>query len=92
MNRTINRLKLIFLGLFVIGNVSIWSYQVFWKWPEQRCEAQGSWWDWRDRICATPMPLSTITGRFPGRPDLPSVAGIARTPAATPAAQAPAKP
>ena len=28
----------------------------------------------------------------PGRPDLPSVAGIARTPAATPAAQAPAKP
>lgn len=33
MNRTIDRLKLIFLGLFAILSAGALAYHVFWVWP-----------------------------------------------------------
>jgi len=63
MNRTIDRLKLIFLGLFAILSVGALVYHVFWVWPGQKCEAAGDWWDWRSRTCARPVLISDITGR-----------------------------
>ena len=63
MNRTIDRLKLIFLGLFAILSAGALAYHVFWVWPGQKCEAAGDWWDWRSRTCASPILISDITGR-----------------------------
>ena len=66
MSSTINRLKLVFLGVFFIGAVAAWAYQVWWVMPAKACEAQGAWWDPRTRICATPIYIPDITGRPEG--------------------------
>ena len=63
MNRAINRLKLVFIGIFAIAGIAIWTYHLMWVWPGQRCEARGGWWDWHTRTCATPVPLQMLTGR-----------------------------
>lgn len=63
MNRTIDRLKLIFLGVFAAACVAVLVYHVGWEWPRQRCEAQKNWWDGSTRTCAHPVLLSDITGR-----------------------------
>jgi len=28
-----------------------------------RCEAHGDWWDEQDKVCAVPMPITTLTRR-----------------------------
>lgn len=63
MNRTIDRLKLIFLGLFAILSAAALIYHIGWVWPGKKCEAAGDWWDWRSRTCARPILISDITGR-----------------------------
>ena len=63
MNRTIDRLKLIFLGLFIVLSAGTLVYHVGWVWPGQKCEEAGDWWDWRSRTCARPVLISDITGR-----------------------------
>jgi hypothetical protein len=63
MNRTIDRLKLIFLAVFAISSVGAFVYHIGWVWPGQKCEAAGDWWDWRSRTCARPVLISDITGR-----------------------------
>ncbi len=63
MNRTIDRLKLIFVGLFAVLSVGALVYHIGWVWPGQKCEAAGDWWDWRSRTCARPILISDITGR-----------------------------
>jgi len=66
MNRTIDRLKLVFLGLFALGAVGVWAYQLMWVRPAKQCEAQQSWWDASTRTCATPIYIPDITGRPEG--------------------------
>jgi hypothetical protein len=66
MNRTIDRLKLIFLGIFAIGVVAIWAYQILVVVPARRCEGNGQWWDRDRRICAQPLYIPDITGRPAG--------------------------
>ena len=66
MNRTIDRLKIIFLGVFAVGVVAIWSYQIFWVWPAKQCEQQHRWWDGATRTCATPLYIPDLTGRPAG--------------------------
>lgn len=63
MNRTIDRLKLIFLCLFAVMSAGVFVYHVGWVWPGQKCEEAGDWWDWRSRTCAHPILISDITGR-----------------------------
>ncbi|HRD47392.1 MAG TPA: hypothetical protein PLF78_13015, partial [Caulobacter sp.] len=63
MNSTIDRLKLIFLGIFALGCAGVWAYQILWAMPAKRCEANGQWWDGERRICAQPLMISSITGR-----------------------------
>ena len=63
MNRTIDRLKLIFLGIFAVANVGILVWQVGWAWPEQKCTEAKKWWDGSQRVCAQPILISDITGR-----------------------------
>jgi hypothetical protein len=63
MNRTINRLKLIFLGVFAVLCVAMLVWQVGWVWPQKNCQAERKWWDNSQRVCAQPVLISDITGR-----------------------------
>ena len=64
MNPNIERLKLIFIGLFVVAAISVGVWQVWWVMPAQKCEKeQKKWWDSAERVCATPVLVSDITGR-----------------------------
>jgi hypothetical protein len=66
MNRTIDRMKVIFVALFAVLSAGVFVYHIGWVWPGKRCEARGDWWDWRSRVCAHPILLSDITGRTIG--------------------------
>jgi hypothetical protein len=66
MNPTIDKLKLLFLALFVVGAAASWGYQVLWVWPSKNCEARGAWWDPGTRTCAAPIYIPDITGRPEG--------------------------
>jgi hypothetical protein len=63
MNPTINRLSLVFLGVFVVGviGVAVWTFG--WAIPAKRCEESHKWWDHGERVCAQPVLISDITGR-----------------------------
>lgn len=89
MNRTIDRLKIIFLTVFAVASVAVLVYHVGWKWPADKCDARGDWWDWRTRTCAHPIPIADITGRVI---DTPQARAAAKAEAARRAEQAaPAK-
>jgi len=49
MNPTIERLKLIFLGIFAVANVGMLIWQVGWAWPEEKCTQARKWWDGSER-------------------------------------------
>ncbi|WGM37970.1 hypothetical protein [Caulobacter sp. NIBR1757] len=66
MSNAITRLKWIFLGLFAIGVVGIWGYQIFYVWPAKKCAGQERWWDPATRTCATPLYIPALTGRPAG--------------------------
>jgi hypothetical protein len=63
MNPNIERLKLIFLGLFAVICAIVIVWQIVWIVPEHRCEKAHKWWDNGQRVCATPVLISDITGR-----------------------------
>jgi hypothetical protein len=71
MNRTFGRLRLIFLGLFLFGAAGIAGYQWLYARPKAACEAQGRWWDAKNRACGIPVWLPDFTGR-------PAPAGVQR--------------
>jgi hypothetical protein len=90
MNPTIDRLKLIFLVIFAICCVGIWTYQALYVWPRNKCEAMGDWWDWRDRVCAVPMPIWRFTGRGIPQPEtLVARPSVKAPPVKAPSAKAP---
>ena len=45
MNPTINRLTLIFLGVFAVGVIGVVVWTVGWAIPAKRCESAHHWWD-----------------------------------------------
>jgi len=63
MNPTIERLKLIFLGVFAIlvAGVIVWTFG--WAIPAKKCTDAKKWWDAGERVCAQPVLISDITGR-----------------------------
>ena len=87
MNPTIERLKLIFLGIFAVANVGILVWQVGWAWPEQKCTEARKWWDGSQRVCAQPILISDITGRVIADPKARAEAmkAVGRMPPAEPA-------
>ena len=82
MNPTIERLKLIFLGIFALANVGMLIWQVGWAWPEQKCTEARKWWDGSQRVCAQPILISDITGRVIADPKARAEAmkAVGRTP------------
>ena len=87
MNPTIERLKLIFLGIFAVANVGVLIWQLGWAWPEQKCTDARKWWDGSQRVCAQPILISDITGRVIADPKAraEAMAAVGRKPAADPA-------
>ena len=83
MNPTIERLKLIFLGIFAVANVGILIWQVGWAWPEEKCTQARKWWDGSQRVCAQPILISDITGRVIADPKAraEAMAAVGRKPA-----------
>jgi hypothetical protein len=63
MNPDIERLKLIFVGIFAVLVVGAIVWQVGWIMPQRKCEAAHKWWDPEHRVCAQPVLVSDITGR-----------------------------
>lgn len=64
MNPDIERLKLIFVGIFAVLVVGVVVWQVGWIMPQRKCEAAHKWWDPDHRVCAQPVLISDITGRI----------------------------
>jgi hypothetical protein len=63
MIKTIGTLRWVFLGLFVLLNAGVWTWQIGWVQPRKQCEASGRWWSGVDRVCATPVSVSVFTGK-----------------------------
>lgn len=63
MNPNIERLKVIFVGVFILLVVGVVVWQVGWIIPQQNCEKAHKWWDNGQRVCAQPVLISDITGR-----------------------------
>ena len=93
MNPAVERLKLIFLGIFAVINVGLLIWQFGWAAPQAKCEGEHRWWDGGlSRVCATPILISDITGRVIADPKARAEAlkALGREPApATPAPPAP---
>jgi hypothetical protein len=91
MNRTFNRLKIIFVGLFLISCVGVFAYHSMWVWPKARCEARGGAWAGKWMKCGTIYSIETLTRRPLNVPPINGEARIAPAPAAAPTPAAPAK-
>jgi hypothetical protein len=63
MNPNIERLKLIFVGIFAVLVTAALVWQVVWIIPGKACEKAHKWWDPHERVCAQPVLISDITGR-----------------------------
>jgi len=63
MNRTIERLKILFVGLFLASSVGVLGYHALWVWPKDRCEARGGAWAGRWLKCGTVYSIETLTRR-----------------------------
>ncbi len=63
MNPTIERVKLVFVGIFAVVNVAILVWTLGWAVPEKQCVESHKWWDRDTRACAQPILTSDITGR-----------------------------
>ncbi len=63
MNPFIDKLKLVFLGVFFFACCAVWAYELLVIAPAKKCEAHGNWWDPQGRVCATPIYLPNLTGR-----------------------------
>ncbi|HEX3700194.1 MAG TPA: hypothetical protein VHV27_05915 [Phenylobacterium sp.] len=68
MNPVIDRLKLIFLGVFLVVNVALLVWEFGWELPREHCEKAHKWWDGSQRVCAQPILISDITGRVLDNP------------------------
>lgn len=90
MNRTINRLKIIFIGIFLLSSAGVFGYHYLWVWPKERCEARGGAWAGKWLKCGTIYSIETLTRR---PLNVPPINGEAATPAAsaTPAPAAPSE-
>ena len=63
MNPNIERIKLIFIGVFALLVATVIVYQVGWAMPRKKCEDAHRWWDSGQRVCAMPVLITTITRR-----------------------------
>ena len=63
ITRSIDSLKLIFLGAFALITATTLIVHFVWVWPGKERQAARKRRDWRTRTCAQPLLISDITGR-----------------------------
>lgn len=63
MDRSLNRLKVIFLGLFAASCLAVLGYHALWVWPKDRCEKRGGLWAAKWMKCGTVYSIETLTRR-----------------------------
>jgi hypothetical protein len=63
MERTLLRLKILFLVLFLLGASASLAYHLMWVKPSRACAERGGWWAPRSRVCGTPIDITDVTGR-----------------------------
>ena len=63
MNTNIERIVLLFVAVFVVAIGGVVAWQVGWAIPAKKCAEARKWWDPGERVCATPILVSDITGR-----------------------------
>jgi len=86
MNKTIDRLKLIFLGIFIVAAAGVWAYQVLVVKPKRECESQGAWWGGKWRECEHAVSIAPYKG-----PPPPPIDSLKASRAAPAVATAPSK-
>jgi hypothetical protein len=62
-NKAIERLTLLFVGVFAVCCVAVAVYQVGWVLPAKHCEQRGWWWDPDTRQCGMPVSVTVFTHR-----------------------------
>ncbi|HET9161102.1 MAG TPA: hypothetical protein VFN88_10870 [Caulobacteraceae bacterium] len=83
------QVKLFFLVAFFFIAGGLWWYQLTYVRPAKECEENGNWWYKPERLCATPVRITDLTGRHMDDPDLTTEQGRAQAAAqAMAAAQA----
>ncbi len=60
---TMKRLSVLFLATFAVLMGGVFAWRALVIAPEDRCEADGGWWDRETGICARPISIAEITGR-----------------------------
>ncbi len=60
---TMKRLSVLFLATFAVLMGGVFAWRALVIAPEDRCEADGGWWDREPGICARPISIAEITGR-----------------------------
>ena len=70
INKAIERLTLLFVGVFAVSCVVVAVYQLVWVMPVKRCEDHGFWWDPATRVCAMPISVTSFTHRPIGAPKI----------------------
>lgn len=68
MTRVIDRLKLVFLGIFAFSCAGVWAYQLMVIAPARECEANGNWWDRDNRVCGVVVDVRTFPRLYPAAP------------------------
>ena len=84
MTKTINRLKYLFIGIFLLASAGVLAYHAMWVWPKDRCEKSGGAWAGKWMKCATVYPIETLTRR---PTNVPPINGEAKLAPEAPAAQ-----
>lgn len=64
MNRTIDRLRIVFLVVFAVACAGVWAYQILYVWPAKKCEQRGRWWSNKFRECDRVIYLPEYTKAY----------------------------
>ena len=81
MIKAFQNAKLIVLALFLVATAGMWTYEIFYGLPKERCEKAGAWWSMRYRQCGVPIDVRNFTGRsHPG--SIPAAVPVTPAPAA----------
>lgn len=57
MGKTLGRLKLLFILVFLVAAGWLWIDQIYNVAPRQACEEKGGWWSPEMRVCKTPLSI-----------------------------------
>ena len=64
MNKTIDRVRIMFLVVFAVACAGVWAYQALYVWPAKKCEQRGRWWSNKYRDCARVIYLPDYTKAY----------------------------